>query len=285
VDAKQITIVGTGLLGASLGLALKARGFDGRIVGLGRRLVTVERAKATGAVDVATDQPDRCVPQSDLVVLALPLSGFATVFQQIAPHDHDQLIISDVGSTKLEPVTTARKYLPQPNRFCGAHPMAGKERSGPEAADAELFVGKPCIVTPETDTADGAVQMVESLWRTVGMSVLRMPAQEHDRCTALTSHLPHAAAVLLVQVAAQHGGWNVASTGFTSTTRLASSNPPMRTDIMLANRRPLIEAIDAFSHSLTALRKALDHADEAAIRRILETSKTARDNWLNDPNR
>ena len=220
-----ITIIGTGLLGTSLAAALRARGFAGRITGLAHQQSTAERAHATGFYNAVTTDPTDVIPDAAMIVVAVPLSGFGDVFDLIAAHARPDAIVTDVGSTKLGPLTDARTRLPKPARFVGAHPMAGKEQAGPDAADAELFIGKPCIVCPESDTDPDAAAAVEELWQYVGMQILRMTADEHDRQTALTSHLPHAVSSLLALVAAEQGGWDVASTGFASTTRLASSNP------------------------------------------------------------
>lgn len=277
-----ITIIGTGLLGTSLAAALRARGFDGQIKGLAHRQNTADRAQATGFYNAVTTDPADAIQKAVLIVVAVPLSGFGDVFDQITAHAERNAIVTDVGSTKLGPLTDARAHLVNPTRFVGVHPMAGKEHAGPDAADADLFVDKPCIICPESDTDLGAVTIVEKMWRDVGMIVLRMTADEHDRQTALTSHLPHAVSSLLALVAAEHGGWDVASTGFASTTRLASSNPPMRADIMLANRDKLREAIEAFQNHLNGLNTALRENDRDQLLAILNQAKVARDRWLDN---
>jgi prephenate dehydrogenase len=281
--ATQITLIGTGLLGASVGLGLKAAGCTGRIVGVGRRRASVERALQCGAVDAVSEDLAASLADSSLALIAVPLSGFAAVFEQIRPAEHEGLTITDVGSAKQCVADHARKHLAAPQRFVGSHPMAGSEQQGPDAAQADLFAGKPCIICPEPDSDPHAVSQVKKLWQSLDMHLMEMSSAEHDRQTALTSHLPHAAAAMLMQVADQHGGWDVASTGFRDTTRLASSNPPMRSDIMFANREHLVEAISSYRQQLEALSDILQRNDEEALRQLLTKSKTVRDNWISRP--
>ena len=280
LQVDQVTIIGTGLLGTSIGLALRAAGFAGRIVGVGRRQATVEKACALGGVDRASTDLAEVLPDSQLAIVCVPLGRFATLLEQIARHDHHGLIITDVGSAKGCVLDAAHRFLPFPERFVGSHPMAGSERQGPDAARADLFQAKPCIITPEPDTALPALRAIESLWSTLGMSVIRMSARQHDRKTAVISHLPHALAVLLVRVATERGGWEIASTGFRDTTRLASSNPPMRVDIMVANRDEIIDAVDGLRDQLHSLRTTLADGDAEALRDLLHGAKSARDAWL-----
>ena len=286
-DLRRVIIVGPGLLGASLALALRKRVRpDLPIVGVARSDQTLEIASERGAIDEGFHDvgeaiaADRDGPQ--LLVLCTPLSSFEAIFKAIGQGPTDQLIMTDVGSTKGSVCELAEAHLPDPGRFLAAHPMAGSEQQGPAGADADLFEGKPCIVCPG-ETTDGSVQQrIEALWSGVGMSVVAMSAHEHDRQTALTSHLPHLAAVLLARVARAEGGMDVASTGFRDTTRLASSNPPMRADILVANREAIGEALDALEAELADLRQALEDANEPALLKRLEEAKAFRDQWLED---
>lgn len=280
-QVEQVAIVGTGLLGTSVGQALKAGGYAGRIVGIARRAATGARAKAAGGIDEATTELDPAVRESQLLILAVPLGAFDSTLAQIAPLAHDRLVLTDVGSTKGSVLAAAHRHLARPELFVGAHPMAGSEQQGPEAACATLFQDKPCVLTPEPATDTEALALVESLWLGLGMRLLRMSAAEHDQAVATVSHLPHAMAALLVQVAMQRGGWDVASTGFRDTTRLASSNPPMRADILSANREAVLEALDAVRNQLDAFTAMLERDDHAAVLAMLEASRAARERWLN----
>ncbi|MEX2672318.1 MAG: prephenate dehydrogenase [Phycisphaeraceae bacterium] len=276
----QVAILGVGLLGASVGLGLKAAGYTGRIVGLARSSETLAAAKQRGAIDHGTTDIGEALQGSQLAIIAVPLGQFDRMFQQIAEHEHDRLIITDVGSTKLGVLASARQHLKQPGRFVGAHPMAGSEQQGPEGAQADLCQGKPCIITPGNDTDEEALATVEALWQSLGMTLVRMSAYEHDVQTATISHLPHAMAVLLVLVAAERGGWDIASTGFRDTTRLASSNPPMRADILMANREQVIEALNSLGHRLDRFIDVLDRGDRTGLIAMLEHARQTRDDWL-----
>lgn len=279
---KQIAIIGPGLLGASMGLALKARGYRGRIVGVSRRPATAARARELGCIDQAVGGVAEAAEVSNLAVIAAPLSAFEAIFQQLATVANDSLIVSDVGSTKRSVVDLANQYLPAPGRFVGAHPMAGSEQQGPDAACADLFEGKPCILTPKDNTDEQAIKTVEQLWRALGMRVLHLSADEHDAQTAVISHLPHAAAVMLVQAAQKQGGWALASTGFRDTTRLASSNPSMRADILAANRAAVLTSLEGLHGEIEVLMQRLQAGDDAAVLDWLDQAKQARDKWLND---
>ena len=208
-DVEQITIIGPGLLGGSVGLGLRQAGFTGRIVGVGHRAETVARAREKGCIDIASTDIASSVPNSQWVIVATPLGAFSEILGQLAKHDHDGLIITDVGSTKRWVCDQARQLLPQPNRFVGSHPMAGGERHGPEYARADLFRDKPCILIEEPDTDPDSLNAVEDLWRRLGMRLTRMSAQQHDETVALISHLPHLTAVYWSR-------WRISGAGSTS---------------------------------------------------------------------
>ncbi len=285
VNVKQITIVGTGLLGASLALALRQRGYAGKLVGVGRRRATLDQAARLGCWDLLTDRTAEAIQavpagQLQLAVLAAPLGHFEEIFTKLASCDREGLILTDVGSTKASVCEQAARLLPRPQWFVGSHPMAGSEQQGPDAADADLFAGKPCILTPTAGTRADALATVESLWRTLEMRLLQLTPEDHDRQVAVISHLPHAVAVLLVQVAAKLGGLDLASTGFRDTTRLASSNPTIRFDILDENRQQVIEALGAMQDELMCLKAAMMQRDDATVRQLLASSKTLRDRWL-----
>lgn len=281
---KQLAIIGTGLLGASVGLGLKQAGVCCRIVGIGRSQATLDRAAAVGSIDAGSTDLAQTIRDSQLVIIAVPLSGFESVFRELAPCQHDELVITDVGSTKVSVQAAADRWLANPAMFVGSHPMAGSEQQGPDAADGNLFQGKPCILTPLPTTDPRALRTAEALWTTLGMSLLQMTPEQHDQQVAVTSHLPHAAAVLLIQTAAALGGWDVASTGFRDTTRLAASNPPMRADIMLANREALTKALGEYRDQLDQLTALLEAGDAAAIVKLLEAAKATRADWLTQAN-
>lgn len=284
-DVAQVTIIGTGLLGASLALALRRRGYDGPIVGVGRRRDTLERARALGCFDHLTDSTAEAVGMAgdaalQLAVVAAPLSHFDEIFRRLADADRPGLIITDVGSTKQRVCELAAARLPCPQRFVGSHPMAGSEQQGPDAADANLFSGKPCILTPAADVDARALRLVVALWTLLRMKLLQLSPEDHDRQVAVISHLPHAVSVLLMHTAMKLGGLDLASTGFRDTTRLASSNPTIRLDILDENRPQVISALRAMNEAIGGLIARLEAGDDAAVRQLLEDAKAARDRWL-----
>lgn len=277
-----IAIVGTGLLGGSIGLGLRAAGYGGRIVGVGRRIQTPRRALELGCVDEATTDLRAAAGACDIVLLATPLRYFEGLLAELATLGEARPVITDVGSTKARVCSDARRILgPRlARRFVGSHPMAGSEHHGPEHAKADLCAGRPCILTPDAEADPSAVAAVEGLWRTLRMRLVRMTPQEHDHATARISHLPHALAAALVETARRAGAMEVASTGFASTTRVASGDPEVWVDIFRSNRQEVVGAIDEFAAALGRLRAAVaeDRPDDLAA--FLQESKAGRDHWL-----
>jgi len=283
-DVGQVTIVGTGLLGGSIGLGLRATGYGGRIVGVGRRDQTVRRAEALGCIDEGTTDLGKalCCESGLLVVLATPLAAYEKVLGELANsvEDDDKMVVTDVGSTKQHVCATAKRLLPENASFVGSHPMAGGEQHGPDQAVADLFQGKPCVIADEPDTCPAAMALTESLWLTLGMRPVRMTALEHDHQTAIISHLPHAVAAMLVQLGCRSDAMGVASTGFRDTTRIASGDPDLWLDIFSTNRSELLKAIDTFGIDLSRLRQLIEDNDRPALLDMLGLSKARRDLWL-----
>lgn len=286
-DIAQVTIVGVGLLGGSIGLALKEAGYAGRVVGVGRRAGVVEKARQlrcidAGAVSIGEAVAQVADPQSrQLAVLCTPLSTFAGLFAELASCDRPGLIITDAGSTKKQVCDDAERLLPDATRFVGAHPMAGSELHGPEHAKADLFKGRLCILTPDgTGSSPAALATVSELWRTLGMKLTEKMPMDHDHVVAAISHLPHAMAVLLVRLADERKAISIAATGFRDTTRIASGDPRVWTDIFTTNRDAMLDSIDHFAMQLAAFRNVVSSGDEAEMLRLLTEVKHARDTWL-----
>ncbi len=288
-EVKQVTVIGTGLLGASLALALRAQGFTGRIVGVGRRHEVLDQARGLGCFDGLTISTAEALAGArelpgggkHLAVLAAPLGHFGEIFAKLAPHDDPCLVVTDVGSTKSSVCRQANELLPDPARFVGSHPMAGSEQQGPMAADAGLFRGKPCVLTPQGHTDPDALDLVSAMWERVGMRMVVMDPQQHDRNVALISHLPHAVAALLVKVAMVDGDTaiQVASTGFADTTRIAAGDPDIWLDIFQTNREAVIESVKLLERELERFRKVLARSDHGALLRLLTGAKEVRDDW------
>ncbi len=281
LDAAKLTILGTGLLGASIGLGLRAAGFKGTIVGYGRTLATLDRAVKRRCVDEATTDLAAALRHAQLVVLATPIGVIRELLAKIGALLVEGCVVTDVGSTKQCICDDAARGLPEPRNFVGSHPMAGSERHGPDEATADLFRGRVCILTPTaTDATPAAVQRVESLWSTLGMRLAHKTPEEHDRLVAAISHLPHALAALLVDHAQRARALSVASTGFRDTTRIASGDPRVWLDIFLTNTHAVTAAIDELGLTLSTFRAAVQSRDSAAILALLDHAKQSRDAWV-----
>lgn len=279
-QTERLVIIGPGMLGTSVAIGLKRRGFAGQTVALGRSASTLEQARQTGAYDTTTDDPAQALRGATLAVIAVPLSGFRAVFEMIAAYADANLIVTDVGSTKASVIADAQAVLGDLSRVIGAHPMAGSEKAGPLAADADLFVGKPCVLTLTDQDDPEAVALVRGLWASLGMSIVTMSPEEHDRQAAAVSHLPHLASVMLVQLAETLGGLDLASTGYRDTTRLASSNPPMRADILMANRQAVLESLSVFGQRVQQMLSLLESGDREGLLDQLQQAKADRERWL-----
>jgi len=272
----QVTIVGTGLIGGSLGLALKRAGLARNVVGVGHRRSTLDRALACGAVDDATLDPAEGVRGSDLVVLATAVGLFESLLRRAADHLADGAVVIDVGSTKAEVVRTAEALVPPGRAFVGCHPIAGSEKRGIAWADADLFDGAACAVTPTDRTPADALGRVVETWEALGMRVVRLSPAEHDRLLAEVSHLPHLAAAALVRAVSPEAE-GLVGTGWTDTTRIAASAPALWRDILLTNADGVAAALARFRETLADLEDALADRDGEGIERLLAEAKARRD--------
>lgn len=273
---RQITIVGVGLLGGSIGLAAKAADERVRVVGVGRRRESLEKARAAGAIDLGTLDFAEGLAGTDLVVLASPLGAYEANLRELAGRSPRRAILTDVGSVKGPVVRQAARILGRKARFVGSHPMAGGERKGPEFARADLFAGATCIVTPTADTPAGLVRRVEAFWQSLGGVTLRMDPGEHDKAVAAVSHLPHVLASMIVAMQ-NSASLAVAGPGFLDTTRIASGDPAMWREIILANRQAILQSLGSAEKQLTRLRKMIQQADGGGIEQFLASAKERRD--------
>lgn len=276
---KHVAIIGVGLLGGSLGMALKKRSIASRIVGVARREQTRQVAVERGCVDDATADIVAACTDADLIVICTPVGTVPDILDTIAAIN-DRALVTDVGSTKASIVTEADGLNALAARFVGSHPMAGSEEVGPQAASEELYEGRPVIVTPGKRSADHAVAQIESLWRSLGMVVHRMEPELHDRIVARISHMPHALSVLLMNAVGDDGqALKVASTGLADTTRLAGGDVAMWTDIFMDNAPAIIECLEEYRDDLTDLCEAMIHADREQIEAVLLTAQRRRQAW------
>jgi prephenate dehydrogenase len=281
----KLVVIGVGLIGGSLALALRRAGLVRHVTGVGRSRENLERAQGLGIVDDRTLDAAAAVRDADLVLLAVPMGSYEAVLAAIDGALPDHAIVTDAGSTKQHALLAAGKVLSDPSRFVPAHPLAGTEKSGAAAAFAELFDGRLCILTPDAATDAGAVARVEALWQAVGATVLHMPAARHDELLAAVSHLPHLAAFALVNAVRRSAGqgedpFRFAAGGFRDFTRIASSSPRMWRDIALANRTALLAKLDALQAELGSMRRMLEAADGEGLLDAFAEAKAARDAWL-----
>jgi len=254
----KVAILGVGLLGGSLGLALKERGLAREVCGWGRREARLRKALELGALDTATLELENAVGGADLVLLASPVETFIPLLKAVAKAAPKGCLVADVGSVKGSARAWARAASPL--AFVPSHPMAGSEKAGVEAARADLFERSACILTPLASTPRAALGRVERLWKALGCHTRRMDPRRHDQLIAALSHLPHAAAFSLVRAVARQakpGDYALAGKGYRDTTRVGGSEAAMWAGIFLANRRNLIKGLDAYLQELAALRRLL----------------------------
>ena len=280
---RRVAIIGTGLLGGSLGLALKRADSTLTICGVGRRQSSLDDALDAGAIDQAFMDVAPAVIGSDLVVLATPVGAFGSFLTEIRPHLKRGAVVTDVGSTKSAVVASASRILGAAGPFVGSHPMAGSEQKGARFARAELFEGATCIVTPTLRTPPTATGRIERLWRLLGMKVVRMTPAGHDKAVAAISHLPHLLSAMMMLEPAQED-LEVSAGGFRDVTRLAGGDAEMWRDILLTNRKAILAAIDRFDESMAALRDLLELSDADGIEQFLAEARWRRQKYLGNPN-
>lgn len=278
----RVALVGVGLLGASLGLALRTRGVCRQVVGVGRKgSASLSVALERGAIDEAVTDLAAGVREAELVVLCVPVGQFDGMLQAMAPVLKTGAVVTDVGSTKAQVMAAAARRLGPGVTFVGSHPMAGSEKRGPEAARVDLYENALCLLVAAGAEHGEAERRVEALWQAVGMRTLWVDAAAHDRWVAAISHLPHAAAGCIVTAAARTPeAFAAAATGFLDTTRVASGDLDMWTDIFMSNGPAVTATLDALSEEIAAFRHAVATGDAAAIRKHLAEAKAIRDELL-----
>ncbi len=278
-DAKRISIIGVGLLGGSIGLAAKAAGLAGRVVGFGHRASTLQSALEMGAIDEAATDVAAAARDADLVILCTPVGLFGEMLRGLAPALSPGAIVTDVGSTKRSVVELAHKHLPAPGRFVASHPMAGSEKRGVEFARTDLFEGAICLTTPTPDTDAAAIESVEAFWRKIGMRILRLTPVDHDRLLADVSHLPHAVAAALVSMQSE-AALDLCGKGFLDTTRISSGDGGLWRDIFIDNRDNLKAGLRRLRDEMDALMKLLEDGKGEELRQWLDAAAKRREELL-----
>lgn len=274
----KITIFGVGLLGGSFALALRARGAAVTITGWGRNEERLRQAYERGILDsFTTDAADAC-RDADLILLATPVDTFRDSVAGMCRHLKPGAIVTDVGSVKGTLVSRLEALVSGHARFVGAHPIAGGEASGFEAARADLFEGERCIITPTPKTDRDALRTVTAIWESLGMAVEQMSPDRHDEVFARVSHFPHLVAYALVNAVAGHDGavLGYAGSGFRDTTRIAQSSPELWSGILMANRDEVLAAGSEFRKKFEQIMNALAAEDRASLKAALARAQTAR---------
>jgi prephenate dehydrogenase len=283
---RKITIIGVGLLGGSIGLAVKRRKLVARggVAGFVRRPASLKDCEKVGAVDFATTDLPAAVWDADLVILCTPLAQMRNRVREMLPALKRGAVVTDVGSVKAGVVRQLEPLIAKAGaHFVGSHPMAGAEKTGVSAASAELFANAVCVVTPTRRASRVAVRKVERFWQALGARTLRLPPEEHDLLVSRSSHLPHVLAATLagyvLKPAYPKRQAALCANGFRDTTRIASGSPEMWRDIALANRKNLGRSLKDFIAETGKFQRALAKADEKAIINFFETARLRRDQW------
>jgi prephenate dehydrogenase len=281
---EQLGLIGCGLMGGSFALALKRAGLVKRVVGYSKSPSTTERARQMGVIDVEAPSALLAVSGADIVLLAVPVSATEATLKAIRHLVSREMLIMDVGSTKRDVIDAARRVLrDNVPSFVPCHPIAGKEHSGVEHADPELYAGKQVILTPVDRTDPAKVQRATRVWEALQCHVVQMSPDEHDAAFAAVSHLPHLIAFALMNgIATQEQGrsfLSVAGPGFRDATRIAAADPKMWRDILLANRQELLAQSKLFQDALRAMEQMIDSGDASALESSIGQASETRANW------
>jgi prephenate dehydrogenase len=271
-----VAIVGVGLIGGSIGLALHKRKLAEQIIGIGRRQESLRAARRVGAVDHTTVDIEKGVAEADLVVVCTPVGRIVEDVRKAAMHCPEGSLITDAGSTKQTIVAALDEGLPRGCRFLGSHPLAGSEKTGAANASADLFEGRIAILTPTKNTRAEDYDFLEAFWESLGSVVMRLSPDDHDRALALTSHLPHiVAAALAASVTEKY--FRLAGPGFLDATRIASGDAELWAQIFAHNRDNVSNVLEQFSANLSALQSAVRDGNHDEIIRLLTLAKKNRD--------
>jgi len=272
-----IAIVGVGLIGGSLGLAIKARRLAARVIGVGRSAGSLAEARRRGAVTETTTDLAAAASQADLVVVATGVASIPDLLDAVDAAVRPGTLITDAGSTKSSIVAAwEKRRRVRRGRFVGAHPIAGSHQRGPAAAAADLFTGRVTVVTPAAATPPADAEAIGGFWSAVGTTVYMMPARDHDRLLAATSHAPHviaAAIAAATPAAARHftaGGWR-------DTTRIAAGDPELWADILLDNARAVAQSLSRIAAATEKMLVALEKNDRRKLVALLKRAKEERD--------
>lgn len=281
---QQLGVIGCGLMGGSFALALRRAGLVRRVIGYSKSPSTTERARRQGVIDVAAESALLAVSGSDIVLIAVPVAATETTFKAIRHLVEPGVLFMDVGSTKRDVVDAARRVLRERiGSFVPAHPIAGKEVSGIQHADPQLYSGRQVIITPLAQTASEMVQKATDVWSAIGAQVLKMTPENHDAAFAAVSHLPHLLAFAyfsaVVNQPAGRDFLSLAGPGFRDFTRIAASSPETWRDILVANREEVLKQSQRFRQALDALEHVIREANGDALEGLIRGPAEGRASW------
>lgn len=285
----RLCVIGVGLIGGSFALKLKQLGLVDEVVGYGHRTENLKKAVALGVIDRYETDVTLAVKGADLVMLAVPLGAIGLLFAEIEPHLDADTIVTDAGSAKDSVIKDIIERVGAcPANFVPGHPIAGREKSGVEAVDADLYQNHRVILTPTETTNESAVELVQTLWSAVGANVSLMAASFHDEVFAATSHLPHMLAFALVDMLNEHAElgnvFQYTAGGFRDFTRIASSDATMWRDIALHNSAALVKWLNAYQAELQTLTQLIESQNGPALFKLFDQAKTARDQHILNKN-
>ncbi|MFH1904470.1 MAG: prephenate dehydrogenase [bacterium] len=277
----KVCIFGVGLIGGSVGMAIKKNGLADEVIGIGRDIRRLRRAVLAGAVDRVTTDYIKEVKDADLVILSMHIKSSIEVAKRIAPFLKRDAVVTDVESTKELFCKKMQGILPNGIHFVGTHPIAGLERHGVDVATHRLFNGAVCVITKTSKTNKDALLKVKKLWNKIGANVVLFSPSQHDKLVALTSHLPHIAAVSLVNAMGKTETVDkdlklVIGKGFKDTTRIASSSPQMWQEICITNKKNILDALSRFQRELDKIYKLINKSDREGLTKELEKAKSLR---------
>jgi len=271
-----VAIVGVGLLGGSIGLALLQRGLARQVVGIGRRASSLRKAEQCSAVTTTTTHLARGVVDAELVIVCTPVGTIVDRVCEVAAHARSSVLITDVGSTKAHIVQQLHEILDPRVAFVGSHPLAGSEKTGVENASPDLLQERTTVVTPSPASTSEAIDRIDAFWHSLGSRVVRMSPEAHDSAVAMTSHATHLVATALA-AATSAEELPLAGTGWRDTTRIAAGDPQLWLQILLTNRDEVLKSLDKFDKVLSHFRSALERREEAMLVQLLDAGKKTRD--------
>ena len=279
---RRVALIGIGLIGSSLALAMRRRGLAGEITGYARSETTRTKSLELGLLDKVFESAAEAVRDADLIILCSPVGTYGALAREIGPALKPGALLTDVGSVKGAVVRDVSPHLPAGVNFVPGHPIAGTEQSGPESGFAELFINRWCILTPLPESDSKSVEALAAFWRACGSNVEIMTPEHHDLVLAITSHLPHLIAYNIVLTAADleevtsSEVIKYSAGGFRDFTRIAASDPTMWRDVFLNNREAVLEMLGRFSEDLSALQRAIRWGDGDTLFDVFTRSRQIR---------